>query len=97
MAAPEAEPTLAVTDIKTDVGNHVLTQLVRAGWTVEYEYPLIAAFDKGIDFDAYTLARDGVRVEFEWTNWDEWQIRGPRKAVQAICREFQIDLRGEDA
>lgn len=89
MPSPDPQPTLIVTDIKTEVGNDVLTQLARAGWRVAYEYPL-TAFDKGIDFDAYTLARGGERVEFEWTNWDEWTIRGPHAVVVTICDDFGI-------
>lgn len=86
----EAGPTITVCDIETGLGNRVLTQLVRAGWVVEYEYP-DSAIDKGIDFNAYTIARDGERLEFEWTNWDEWQIRGSRSVIEAICAEFGID------
>jgi hypothetical protein len=95
MPLPDSAPMLTVADIKTDVGNDILTQLVRAGWVVKGEYAL-TAFDKGIDYDSYTLARDGARLEFEWSNWDEWQIRGPREIVQAICAEFGVELRGED-
>jgi hypothetical protein len=84
------QPTITVANIRTELGNRVLTELVRAGWVVEYAYP-DSAIDKGIDFDAYTIARDGERLEFEWTNWDEWQIRGPRSRVQTVCGEFGIE------
>ncbi len=90
MDPSQSPPTMTVADIKTEVGNRVLTQLVRAGWVVEYEYPN-STIDKGIDFDAYTIAKDGEHLEFEWTNWDEWQIRGSRSVVQAVCAEFGID------
>lgn len=87
--AADTESTLVVADIKTNLGNDVLEQLVRAGWVVEHEYPL-TAFDKGIDHDAYTLVRNGERLEFEWSNWDEWQISGPRAVVRRICIDFGI-------
>jgi mannose-6-phosphate isomerase-like protein (cupin superfamily) len=87
--APEDTPTITVSDIKTALGNHALVQLVHAGWVIEYQYP-DSTIDKGIDFDAYTLCRDGERIELEWDNWDEWQIRGSRPVVKAICDEFGL-------
>ena len=82
---------MILTDIKTELGNRILSLLLQRGWVVEYEYP-DTTIDKGIDYDAYTLARDGERLEFEWDKWDEWQIRGPRSVVQAVCAEFGIEL-----
>ena len=49
---PLAPDALHVSDIKTELGNRILTHLVDSGWCVEYEYP-DSAIDKGIDFDAY--------------------------------------------
>ena len=76
-------------DIKTELGNRILSLLLQRGWVVEYEYP-DSTIDKGIDYDAYTLARGGERLEFEWDNWDEWQIRGSQATLQAIGEEFGI-------
>ena len=90
MDPSQTQPAMIVADIETELGNRVLTELVRAGWAVEYEYP-DSTIDKGIDFDAYTITRNGDFLEFEWTNWDEWQIRGPRSVVQAVCAEFGIE------
>lgn len=89
MTAPESPLTSKRTDIPTELGNRVLRTLLQSGWVIEYEYP-DTAVDKGIDFNAYTLAKNGVRLEFEWDNWDEWQIRGSPALVQAICAEFAI-------
>ena len=50
---------MTVADIKTDVGNRVLMELVRAGWVVEYEYP-DSAIDKGI-----AEARSGRDIAWE--------------------------------
>lgn len=81
--------SLHITDINTELGNRILTHLVDAGWRVEYEYPE-STIDKGIDFDAYTLVREGQKLDFEWDNWDEWQICGSPSAILGICSAFSI-------
>lgn len=89
---PDPAPTITVGGINTELGNRIIGHLLLRGWVVEYEYP-DSTIDKGIDFDAYTLTRDGERIEFEWDNWDEWQIRGTPTLVSAICSEFGIAIR----
>ena len=43
-------------DIKTEVGNKILEDLLNDGWKKIREYSPVA-FDKSIDFDSYVLKR----------------------------------------
>lgn len=70
-------------DIKTDTGARLLDTLRDNGWRVASEYSP-AAFDKGIDFDAYTLKRGEHCLEFEWSNWLEWSIEGDAEALAQV-------------
>lgn len=87
MDSSQTQSTMTVTGIETKLGNRVLMELLQAGWVLEYAYP-DSSIDKGIDFDAYKIARDDARLAFEWTNWEEWQISGPRSVLEAICGEY---------
>jgi hypothetical protein len=85
--------SITTTGIKTETGNEILTQLLARGWVIIDAYP-DSMIDKGIDHDAYTLAKDGAHLEFTWDNWDEWQIRGAHLTILAICDEFAIEVPG---
>jgi len=73
--------------IDTQLGNDIRESLESDGWKVTRQYSPLA-FDKGIDFDAYTLKKDGRRVEFEWTNWFEWTIRADPEMLVEIRTKF---------
>lgn len=89
MSSAKSPSTICVSDIQTELGNQVLRVLLQSGWQIEYEYP-DTAMDKGIDFNAYTLVKGDDRLEFEWDNWDEWQLRGSPSLVRGICAQFAI-------
>ena len=78
-----------VASIKTDAGNQILDQLKREGWRVVAEYSRLA-FDKGIDFDSFTLAKDDQRLQFEWTNWLEWEVTGSEPALNDLISRFDL-------
>ncbi|MCG8612622.1 MAG: hypothetical protein MI864_19095 [Pseudomonadales bacterium] len=80
---------LQIEDIETDLGGRILDDLKSKGWKVVSKYSPFA-FDKGIDFDRYTLSKNGQRVEFEWDNWLEWKITGPEPVIKEIAREFSL-------
>jgi hypothetical protein len=88
-----------ITGVKTDAGNELLRVLKQEGWRVLDQYSPLA-FDKGIDFDSYTLGKGGEPLRFEWTNWFEWDIEGSepvlndiraRRLVSKVQPERQID------
>ncbi|AJQ96053.1 hypothetical protein [Gynuella sunshinyii] len=54
------------------------------------------AFDKGIDFDNYILEKKGVRLEFEWTNWLEWEIFGSIETLQELSEKYDFQLSLEE-
>ena len=76
---------MKVIDLETGKGAEIMDALKADGWKKVAEYSCLA-FDKGIDFDSYTFARDNARLVFEWTNWSEWEITGTRAAVEALAR-----------
>jgi hypothetical protein len=86
----ETQEAMPFEGIKTDAGNALLKRLVEEGWRVVSEYP-DSMFDKGIDFDFYTLKRADRRIRMEWTNWEEWKITGPADVMDEI-REWQRRL-----
>lgn len=71
---------LTLSGISTDIGEQLIAELKDRGWKVVKEYSRLA-FDKGIDYDAYSLQRNGERVECVWDNWTEWEIIGPHAAL----------------
>ncbi len=75
--------------INTELGNQILKDLLQAGWKKSQEYNVLA-FDKGIDFDSYTLIRGEAQLEFEWTNWFEWEVTGPKHVIQALMERYEL-------
>ena len=82
---------LSATGIKTDIGNRILHTLVQSGWRVDYAYP-DTMIDKGVDFDRYKISKAAESLEFEWDNWEEWQICGTPDAMLRICVDFGVSL-----
>lgn len=80
-------------NIDTELGNTILKDLRKSGWRKTKEYSWLA-FDKGIDFDSYTLKKDGQKLYFEWTNWFEWEITGSESTLAAIAKEYQLKING---
>jgi len=78
------------TGIKTELGNRILRSLVDAGWRLDYAYP-DDMVDKGLDYDKYRISNAAERIEFEWDNWEEWQIRGTPSAMRQMCQQFGIE------
>ena len=68
-------------DIPTDLWNDIITRLVAGGWNVIEKYD---NFDAGIDYDSLILEKDGERIEFEWTNWTEGELRCTAARLDAI-------------
>ena len=83
---------MKVIHLDTERGNELLAALTRDGWKQVKQYPPLA-FDKGIDFDSYTLRKDGLELVLEWTNWFEWEIHGDQEALQAVVEGYGLEVR----
>lgn len=78
--------------VKTEIGNTILHTLVKSeGWRIQAEYDA-NAFDKGIDFDQYTLQKKGAVLHFEWTNWLEWEITGDSKTLLELAQAYGFKI-----
>ena len=78
-------------NIETELGNRILEELKNQGWKIVQQYSPMA-FDKGVDFDSYKLRKAESTLNFEWTNWLEWEIIGEESELQAIAKTYKINL-----
>lgn len=69
-------------DIETSLWNRAIETLLGTGWEMTYQYD---GMDAGIDYNSYTLEKAGEKITFEWTNWDEGEIR----CTEAVLREIE--------
>ncbi len=81
---------MKITNIKTQTGNTILDALKKDGWKQTQEYSPLA-FDKGIDFDSYTLKKAGETLAFEWTNWFEWEISGSTEVIENLVEKYGLE------
>ena len=82
---------MKITHIETELGDSILESLRKNGWKKHKEYSWLA-FDKGIDYDSYSLKKGNLRLEFEWTNWFEWEVSGSREAIEDIARAYDLAI-----
>jgi len=80
---------MKIENIETNLGNTILDELKEDGWKVSAEYSPLA-FDKGMDFDSYTLKRNKAKLYFKWTNWFEWQIQGSDIEVNYLITKYKL-------
>jgi len=80
---------LTLENIDTEVGNRILDSLKADGWRQVAQYSPMA-FDKGIDYDSYTLRRGLDELRLEWDNWFEWKLSGPSELVEEIAERFSL-------
>ena len=83
------QPPVTIENIETKLGNSIIDRLKSEKWKVVSQYSPFA-FDKGIDFDSYTLQKDGREVTFEWDNWFEWKMSGGKSTIAEISRKFSL-------
>jgi hypothetical protein len=77
--------------IDTDIGEKIIKDLKRSGWRLIDEYPMV--FDKGIDYDFYTLERENLEMKFEWTNWFEWEVSGSDESLVEISERYKLEIK----
>ena len=76
-------------NIETELGNRILEELKNQGWKIVQQYSPMA-FDKGVDFDSYKLRKAESTLNFEWTNWLEWEIIGEESELQTIAKAYKL-------
>jgi hypothetical protein len=86
----EATPSMKIENIDTEKGNEILVQLRKDGWKISDQYNRLA-FDKGIDFDSYTLKKGDEKLYLEWSNWFEWEIQGSEREIGHIIAKFNLE------
>jgi hypothetical protein len=69
--------------IPTSDFNEILATHVRSGWTKCYEYD---GMDAWIDYGRVDLRKGSIRLRFEWTNWLEGEISGPRDVIRDLSQ-----------
>lgn len=75
----------SITSIRTDKFNEFLSVLQDEGWKKTYEY---SGFDAWIDYGCVHLKKDGIRLKFEWDNWDEGSVEGQKAVIQSLADRF---------
>jgi hypothetical protein len=78
-----------IKDIPGDKFKVVVSGLEDQGWRAGARY---SGFDAGIDYDAFRLRKGLVELKCEWDNWTEWSVEGPRRIVEAVARDNQLEV-----
>jgi len=78
------------TDIKTDDWNRIIQGLIEEKWKVVKKYD---AFDAGIDFDFIELAKNGEKIQFGWSNWEEGEIKCSVELIETLQKKFSISFK----
>jgi hypothetical protein len=76
-----------IKDLPTERFNRLIEQLADDGWRKAGVYK---GFDAWIDFGRLTMRRRGVRLKFEWDNWTEGSVEGPRKVIEEIAQKHDF-------
>lgn len=78
-------------DLETNLGIKIIEGLKNKGWKQTKQYSPFA-FDKGIDFDSYTLIKDGLKLTFEWCNWFGWEVKGSPDTLETLAIEYSLKI-----
>jgi hypothetical protein len=74
-------------DIKTELWNTVIADLQQEGWKITSKYD---GFDAGIDYDALTLKKDELKIDFVWDNWSEGEIICEPAISEILQRKYAL-------
>ncbi len=74
---------LTLKDIKTAVEAHL-----EVGWRAVFVYD---GMDAWIDYGRVDLEKEGLKLCFEWTNWDEGEISGHDALIEDIKQTFHLE------
>lgn len=78
---------IIATNIETETWYKILEGLKSKSWTVISEYKL---FDKGVDYDAYTLKKGRSKLDMQWDNWVEGELKGSPEMIDLIQSEQKV-------
>jgi hypothetical protein len=81
-----------IKDIPTEQFNSLVKELGTRGWRKTGEYE---GLDAGIDYDSFRMRRRGIQLKFEWDNWTEGSVEGPRAAIEEIAQQFGLRVTHE--
>ncbi|MDC0610217.1 hypothetical protein OAP63_05745 [Vibrio sp.] len=87
---------MKIEHIETEKGEEIINTLKKAGWKVSDQYNWFA-FEKGIDFDSYTLKKGEEELSFEWSNWFSWRIQGTERLIHNLMNQFELFNTAEQA
>lgn len=73
-----------IKDIPTKEFEDLADRLAASGWKKTSEY---SGFDAWIDYGRLTFRRRLTRIKFEWDNWTEGSVEGPRRVIEEIARD----------
>jgi hypothetical protein len=78
-----------ILDIPTDRFNDIIKQLKLDGWKQTFEY---SGFDAWIDYGAIRLKKNRLTLFFEWDNWTEGSIEGPRDFIEHFAKNNSMPV-----
>lgn len=67
--------------IPTDLWHKAIDALIANDWEVTYAYD---GMDAGIDYNCIKLQKEAEEIVFEWTNWDEGEIKSTPDRLKEI-------------
>jgi len=77
-----------IDDVKTEVFNLIIDDLIKQGWCANNTYN---EFNSWIDYGRVVLTKNSVKLVFEWDNWTEGVIKGPKDLVSKIGSEYELN------
>lgn len=78
------------TFIATNDFNSILDLLKLNKWKIKAEY---LNFDKGIDFDFYTLRKNNEEILLTWDNCEEGSIKAEENVLNWLQKELGLQFR----
>lgn len=87
MANPEYVTAI---DIRTERWSDIILYCKSQGWEIISEYE---GFDKGIDFDFYTLKKGDEEIKFGWDNFSEGEMTCKEPVMVEIETGMNIRLK----
>jgi hypothetical protein len=78
---------LRIDDVSTETFNLIIKDLVELDWNAQDKYK---EFNAWIDYGKAVLTKDGVKLIFEWDNWTEGVIKGPKKVILKIVKDYDL-------
>jgi len=77
------------TNIKTELWNDIVHQLINNNWTCTFKYD---NFDAGIDSDFIILEKEQEEILLGWDNWFEGEIKCSKHRMQEIEELVDVEF-----